>query len=111
MALSPFPVGSDGCQIDGVSFSHLVTNHCVTRGRFAKLLAGLGVIHAAINGTAGSVDDPNGESEYHIYVRRLPECQVYFRCVCAFVRSQDAALAFRFSGLSIYDNPQFHSNC
>ncbi|CAN0003597.1 unnamed protein product, partial [Laminaria digitata] len=56
-----------GYNIDGVSFSHLVTNHCVTRGRFAKLLAGLGVIHAATrlsNGTAEKVDDSNRTSEY-----------------------------------------------
>lgn len=34
-------------QIDGVSFSTLVTNHCVTRGRFAKLLQRLSSIHTA----------------------------------------------------------------
>ncbi|CAM9558807.1 unnamed protein product, partial [Sphacelaria rigidula] len=32
-------------RIDGVSYSHLVTNHCVTRGRFLKLLCGLRAIH------------------------------------------------------------------
>lgn len=34
-------------QIDGVSFSHLVTNRCVTRGRFYSLLDGLRAIHTA----------------------------------------------------------------
>ena len=34
-------------QIDGVSFSHLVTDRCVTRGRFYSLLDGLRAIHAA----------------------------------------------------------------
>ena len=67
MTPSPSRVVHHDCQIDGVSFSHLVTNHCVTRGRFAKLLGGLGVIHAAIrtsNGTAGMVGNSNDESKY-----------------------------------------------
>ncbi|CAN0125455.1 unnamed protein product, partial [Ectocarpus sp. 4 AP-2014] len=34
-------------KIDGVSFSHLVTNHCVTRGRCSKLLRSLREIHEA----------------------------------------------------------------
>lgn len=34
-------------QIDGVSYSHLVTSQCVTRGRFLKLLHGLAAIHTA----------------------------------------------------------------
>lgn len=34
-------------QIDGVSFCHLVTNHCLTRGRFDNLLDGLHAIHTA----------------------------------------------------------------
>ncbi|CAM9226622.1 unnamed protein product, partial [Scytosiphon promiscuus] len=40
--------------VDGVSFSHLVTNHCVTRGRFGKLLGGLGAIHAAKKSPSGT---------------------------------------------------------
>ncbi|CAM9355403.1 unnamed protein product, partial [Discosporangium mesarthrocarpum] len=34
-------------KVDGVSFSHLLANHCVTRGRFLKLLQGLLSIHCA----------------------------------------------------------------
>eukprot|EP00903_Cladosiphon_okamuranus_P016587 g15301.t1 len=34
-------------KIDGVSFSHLVTNRCITRGRFSGLLNGLRAIHNA----------------------------------------------------------------
>ena len=67
MTLSLSPVVDDDCQIDGVSFSHLVTNHCVTRGRLAKLLGGLSVIHTAIrssNGTVDRVDYSKGGSEY-----------------------------------------------
>lgn len=87
MTPSPSPVATDDCQIDGVSFSHLVTNHCVTRGRFAKLLAGLGVIHAARNGTtADSVDASNGKSEYHTYVGYLSAKSISAVCVCALTR-------------------------
>lgn len=57
--LSNLPTGRLS-QIDGVSFSHLVTNHCVTRGRFMKLLRGLGAIHAAKRqmGAAASREAP-----------------------------------------------------
>eukprot|EP00904_Undaria_pinnatifida_P013269 jgi/Undpi1/9072/HiC_scaffold_26.g11532.m1 len=45
-------------KIDGVSFSHLVTNHCVTRGRFFKLLDGLARIHAAVRSPNATADKP-----------------------------------------------------
>lgn len=58
-------------QIDGVSFSHLVTNHCVTRGRCSKLLRSLREIHEAKKiprgshgevGTSGSREENNAPS-------------------------------------------------
>ncbi|CAM9959645.1 unnamed protein product, partial [Hapterophycus canaliculatus] len=42
------------------SFSHLVTNHCVTRGRFAKLLASLRAIHAAKKLPSGTYSKSGG---------------------------------------------------
>ncbi|CAM9314502.1 unnamed protein product [Ectocarpus fasciculatus] len=58
-------------KIDGVSFSHLVTNHCVTRGRCSKLLRSLLEIHEAKKiprgphgevGTSGPGEENNGPS-------------------------------------------------
>eukprot|EP00752_Nemacystus_decipiens_P003093 g2864.t1 len=124
--------------IDGVSFSHLVTNHCVTRGRFNNLLDGLRAIHtakapsregraAALGGPtldedcAGSLGKDKDKSHESITAapaseplqhappaKRLAQQDLPAATICANLREKEAA-SFRRADF-VHGDPVF-SNC